>query len=85
MNEDDLQMLVTYDPEADALYVKFRDKRGETRTREIDDHRIVDEDDEGVLGIELLFVSRGVTLDGLPRAEELREMLRSLREIPQPA
>ena len=77
-------MFVTYDPEADAMYVRFRDRRGAVRTREVHEHSLVDEDDEGVVGVELLFVSRGVTLEGLPRADELREILRSLREIPQP-
>jgi uncharacterized protein YuzE len=76
---------MTYDPEADAIYVKFRDRQGQVRTRELHSHTLVDEDDDGVVGVELLSVSHGVNLEGVTRADDLRSLLRSLREIPQPA
>lgn len=51
-------MRLEYDPEADALYLRF--KRGRvSETVEVADNVFVDLDAEGVpLGIEILFVSR---------------------------
>jgi len=75
-------MQVSYDTEADAIYVRFREPRGSVRTESIDDLRMVDRDDEGVIGVELLAVSRGLNLTGLPEADRIAVAIRS---IPQPA
>ena len=76
-------MEVRYDPEADAVSVDLRGAQGRVRTRRIDEQRLLDYDERGELvGIEFLFVSRGVNLDGLPEAERIAEAMRS---FPQPA
>ncbi|MEX2246693.1 MAG: DUF2283 domain-containing protein [Dehalococcoidia bacterium] len=50
-------MIVEYDRQADAIYIRLRDVEP-TTTRELDDHVIVDLDESGkMVGIELLFVS----------------------------
>lgn len=75
-------MHLDYDQEADALYITFREEtKGRVLTREIDDRRFVDRDDEGDVGVEILEVSRGIDLTGLPRAEEIAELLKA---IPHP-
>lgn len=75
-------MQVSYDEEADAMYVRFRPRAGHIRSTRIDEQRVVDRDDEGVVGVEFLFVNRGVRLDGLPESERIAEAMRS---FPQPA
>ena len=76
-------MLIEYDPEADALYIRLTrvdSQHGEVlHTRELDEQRRVDigEADE-VLGVEILWVSRGFSLAGLPNQREIGEALNSL-------
>ena len=49
-------MKIRYDPEADALYIKFREAKVD-HTKELDGSTIVDYDKSGqVIGIEILFV-----------------------------
>ncbi len=74
-------MQVSYDQEADAMYVRFRPRTGQITSTRIDEQRVLDRDDDGVVGIEFLFVSRGVHVDGLPDAARIAEAIRS---IPQP-
>ncbi len=51
-------MRVTYDPEADAMYIKLTNAKFD-KIRKIDKNTILNVDDEGnVIGIELLFVSK---------------------------
>lgn len=51
-------MKITYDKDADAMYVQLTDKKF-SRCKEIDRNTILDLDEEGnVIGIELLFVSK---------------------------
>jgi uncharacterized protein YuzE len=69
---------VSYDPVADAVYVKLesdiRAKR--TRTRRLDSNRLVDLAADGrVLGVELLWVSEGVDLRGIPQAGDIADAL----------
>lgn len=46
---------ITYDSEADALYIHLQPHGNHTRTRELDDQVSVDVDSDGdVLGIEIL-------------------------------
>lgn len=75
-------MQVSYDTEADAIYVRFREPHGTVRTESLDDLRLIDHDDDGVIGVELLAVSRGLNLTGLPEADRIAIAIRS---IPQPA
>ena len=77
-------MLVQYDPEADALYVEFGDAPA-SRTGRLDELRAVDyAADGGVIGVEFLEASRGISLDGVPDRERVDRLLRSMRAIPQP-
>lgn len=73
-------MTLTYDPEADAIYVYLTSEDASpTDQVELDDRRTVDYDDSGeAVGVELLSVSQGVDLAGLPRAEEIAALLRGL-------
>jgi len=51
-------MKITYDKDADAMYVELTDKKF-SKCKEIDKSTILDLDEEGnVIGIELLFVSK---------------------------
>lgn len=71
-------MRITYDPEADAVYVTLRDVPyafGET----LDPDRRIDYGrDRKPIGIELLNVHRGVNVADLPHAEEIARRLRDL-------
>ncbi len=49
-------MKIRYDPEADAMYIQFRDAKVD-HTQELDENTIIDFDKEGqVIGVEVLFV-----------------------------
>ena len=51
-------MKVTYDKEADAMYISLTEKKF-SKCKEIDRNTILDLDEDGnVIGIELLFVSK---------------------------
>ena len=58
-------MEITYDKEADAIYIEFRS--GEfAKDKKIDDFTIIDLDkDSNILGIELLNVSKRIPLKSL--------------------
>lgn len=75
-----------YDRAADAAYIRLRDlpyARGEDLDQ---DRRIDYAADGGPIGVELLEVSAGVNLDGLPQQEVVASLLRTLRfEIVSPA
>jgi uncharacterized protein YuzE len=76
-------MQVQYDPEADAIYVRLRESEGSIRTERVDERRMVDYNAGGdVVGVELLSVSRGVDLTGLPEASRIADAMRS---FPHPA
>ena len=75
-------MQLEYDTEADAIYVRFRDPQGRVRSHRIDDRHIVDYDErDEVVGVELLAMSHGVDLEGIPEASRIAEAMRS---FPQP-
>lgn len=75
-------MHLDYDREADALYITFREEtRGRVVTHEIDERRFIDRDDLGDVGVEILDVSLGVDLTGLPRRDEIAALLNA---IPHP-
>ncbi len=72
---------VSYDREADALYVKLTDAPF-AREQSIDDARHLNLAADGqVIGLEVLGVSRGVDLEGVPHADTIRRALRR-RGIP---
>lgn len=58
-------MEISYDKEADAMYIEFR--KGEfTKNKKIDDFTIIDLDKDGkILGIELLEVSTRIPIESL--------------------
>lgn len=58
-------MEITYDKDADAMYIELR--KGEfAKNRKVDDFTILDLDEKGnVLGIELLDVSKRLPKDAL--------------------
>jgi uncharacterized protein YuzE len=59
-------MHVEFDKQADALYVTLAD-RPVASTKSLRDGRVIDfAEDESVVGIELLGVSAGIDLAGLP-------------------
>lgn len=58
-------MDITYDKEADAVYIEFR-KGDFAKNKKIDDFTIIDLDKKGnILGIELLDVKKRIPLDSL--------------------
>ena len=72
-------MIVRYDPEADLVAIEFRElPTGRWAGERIDERRYVlrEKDTGEVLGVELLFVSKGIDLAGLPEEARLREALR---------
>jgi uncharacterized protein YuzE len=57
---------VTYDEDADALYVCLSDAEV-AETRNLGDLRLIDYSADGaVVGVEFISVSQGVDLDGVP-------------------
>lgn len=51
-------MKVTYDPEADAMYIYFTEKKKSTRTEEVSDDFLVDYSGNEMIGIEILDASK---------------------------
>ena len=70
-------MILKHDPEADAIYVTLRDVPY-LGGHDIDDsHRVDFGSDHRPRGIELLNVSHGVRVEGLPAAVEIADLLRA--------
>ena len=60
--------IVTYDPEADVLYVEFSDAEV-AETVNLDDLRLIDYSRDGrIVGIEFVSASQGVDLRDIPFA-----------------
>ena len=76
-------MELRYDPDADAIYVALREHEGKVRSRNAGDwRRVIDYDDAGEpVGIELLAVSTGVDLEGLPEARAIGAAIRSFPRL----
>ena len=72
-------MKISYDSEADAMYIKSKD--GEVlKTKEVDDNTILDYDKKGnVIGVELLFVKERMPSTSL--SEITFENLTNLKKI----
>ncbi|MFC1648696.1 DUF2283 domain-containing protein [Nanoarchaeota archaeon] len=62
-------MKISYDKDADAMYIEFRE--GEfKRNQKIDDFTIIDFDvDDNMMGIELLEVSKRIPSESLAKLE----------------
>jgi uncharacterized protein YuzE len=68
-------MKITYDKEADAVYIYVSDAPY-VRGKKLDGQRRIDYDSDGdVRGIELLNVSRGVDLHDLPFQAKVARLL----------
>ena len=64
-----------YDAEADAIYIYLSEKPYAYGT-DLDDERRIDyASDNTPIGVELLCVSKGVNLDGLPHVDEIAKLL----------
>lgn len=70
-------MTIKHDPIADAAYITLSDVPY-AGGHDLDDSRRIDVGpDQQPRGIELLNVSHGVYVDGLPQAAEVADLLRS--------
>ena len=68
-------MLIQYDREADAIYIKLKQGRY-AYGKELDDLRRVDYDlIDAPIGIELLCVSHGIDTRDLPKRKEIEGLL----------
>ena len=68
-------MFLTYDEQADAVYVQFA-RSNVARTDELSDSVAVDYDAEGrPLGVEFLSVSLGIVLDQVPHRVQVARLL----------
>ncbi len=67
---------VETDPTADAVYIQFLDEPV-GYTKELDENRVIDYNlnSGSPIGIDLLAVSEGVKLGGLPEAETIEKIL----------
>lgn len=77
-----------YDPQVDALAIDFpgADPGASARVVRLDRDRVLDYDASGrLISIELLNVSRGVDLAGLPEADVVRRALELLAVQPSAA
>ena len=77
-------MQLTYDESTDTLYVYFT-QEPVARTNELSDRVIVDYDATGsVRGVEILDATSGpgIDLEGLPRQDDFRRVVRKARELP---
>ena len=67
---------ITYNREADAAYIFLHEGMRVARTHNLDGSRLVDYAADGEpIGIELLDVSEGVNLDGLPARDAVSMLL----------
>jgi len=67
---------VTYDPEADAVYVRLIDSPVD-QTRPLDDLRLIDYSADGaVVGVEFLEASEGIDLSDVPHSHKIDELIK---------
>ena len=75
MNQECPFPSLEYDPDADAAYITFRDAPWDHMDI-LDDYRNIDYAPDGEpVGVELLYVSKGVNLDGLPSPDVIAHLL----------
>ena len=71
---------LSYDREADTLYVRFSAEEV-CRTSALDDLRLIDDDAKNeVVGIEFIDVSGGIDLHDLPFAAKIEESIGTSRD-----
>ncbi len=69
---------VSHDPSADALFIRLAHGKYHF-TAELDEDRFLDYSKDGViLGVEILGVSEGISMEGLPRCEEIAHALEAM-------
>jgi uncharacterized protein YuzE len=69
-------MEVKLDPRADAMYIRLTLEKPQKYTRRLDWRRVVDYAEDGTpVAVELLSISKGVDLTGLPQADLLQNIL----------
>ena len=67
---------VDTDPGADAVYIELLAGERIHITEELDDNRLIDRTLEGkAVGVDLLAVSQGVKLEGLPEPDTIKRIL----------
>jgi uncharacterized protein YuzE len=72
-------MKYRFDIDSDCAYITFNDLP-HAYSKEIDDARFVDYAEDGtVVGVELLYVSNGVDVSGLPYESEISKTLEKHR------
>lgn len=65
-----------YDPNTDCAYILINNNFPHAYSKEIDETRIIDYAKDGtVIGVELLYVSSGVDVAGLPYQSQISELL----------
>lgn len=68
-------MKFKYDKQADAVYIYLSHKQY-AYGKDLDDERRIDyASDHTPIGVELLCVSKGVNMNGIPRADEITNVL----------
>ena len=68
-------MKLNHDPQADAIYI-YLSSKPYAYGKDLDDQRRIDyASDDTPNGVELLSVSRGVIINGLPRVQEMASLL----------
>ena len=73
--EDEPMQPVTYDTDADVLYVRLNDGQS-TRQSRLGDLRIIDFDQDGtILGVEFVDASGGADLRDLPFAQRVEQLI----------
>lgn len=76
---------ITYDPDAEVVFLMIREPEGGERGGErVDERRHRHYDHAGnVFGYELLFVDRGISLDGIPAEDAalIREAIESMKHL----
>lgn len=70
-------MKYKYDRDADAIYFYLSSGKYSYGNDKDEDRRIDYASDNKPIGVELLAVSEGVNVDGLPNADEIESILRS--------
>lgn len=69
------QTPVTYDPDADMLYVRLSDEPV-AESKSLDDSRVIDYSaDGGVVGVEFVNAASGVDLNDLPFAGKVEQLI----------
>jgi uncharacterized protein YuzE len=73
------QPYAEYSASADAVYIYLSSGKS-ARTRHLDDLRMIDYDSLGsVIGVELLGVSAGIDLNGVPEGGTIERLLKELQ------